>query len=137
MITNSGSHSCSFPSRGVWPLSVEASGLVLFALCVSPILGHARALRPRVHLALSNVSLSFVALSLSLSGATSLAPLSSRLVARLSLSLSTCPSSRLSPLLFRLLYVAGQPAFNYIVSSQNLLTAPHMYAIVAIDRMKN
>ena len=56
VITHSVSHSRFSPSRGVWPLSVESSGLALFASCVSTILGHARALRTRMHLALSLVS---------------------------------------------------------------------------------
>ena len=39
------------------PRLLEASGIALFASCVSPILGHARALLTRVRLALASLSL--------------------------------------------------------------------------------
>ena len=86
--------------------------------CVSLILGHARALRTRVRIALSLVggqrSLSvsgqrLVSRQRPLSSALSLSL--SHLVARLSLDVPLVPS--LSPFLSRLLSIAGQPAFNY------------------------
>ena len=91
--------------------------------CVSLTLGHARALRTRVR-SRSVVSGLSLSLSLSLSlvsgqrplvcGLSRLQSLSSRALSLVSwhASLSTCHSSRLSPLLFCLLSVAGQPAIN-------------------------
>ena len=119
VITHSVCQSRSSPSRGVWPLSVEASGLALFASCVSPILGHARALRTRVRLSLSCFSLVggflslvswHVSLSLNVPLVSSLISLVLRLGARPPFSLFTSP-------LFRLASIAGQPAFSGVASS--------------------
>ena len=92
---------------------VEASGLALFALCVSHILGHARALRTRVRLVLALSSAASLSRQRSL--VSGLSPLELSLVSW-HVSLSACHSSRLSHLLFRLLFVAGQPAFKFIYS---------------------
>ena len=114
------------PCWGVWPLSLEASGLALCASCVSPILGHARALRTRVRF-VSGLSLqrslspavslqrfalsSEVSLESLLSRGTSLARRATRLASRILSSVSS--QSRVSPpsLLIKNIHLANYNLF--------------------------
>ena len=104
---------------GVCDYSVEASGLVLFASCVSPLSGHARALRTRVRLA-----------------SLTLATLSRQRFSRLSLvsgSLSTLSRQRRSLLVPRLLYL--ELSLVELASSSFFFFAPLYSAPLASARL--